>query len=46
MADQRDADPARGPRAEEVIAAYVQAVAAGRPPDRRELLARYAGLAK
>jgi hypothetical protein len=45
MADQpRDSD-SRERRVDELIAAYLEADAAGRAPDRRELLARHPELA-
>jgi eukaryotic-like serine/threonine-protein kinase len=45
MSDERDPSPSRDQRVDAVIAAYLEAVDAGRAPDRQELLARHPVLA-
>jgi hypothetical protein len=45
MSDELDPSPSRDHRVDEIIAAYLEAVDAGRTPDRQELLARHPDLA-
>src|SRR5665213_834486 len=45
MSDELDPSASRDQRVDAVIAAYLEAVDAGRTPDRQELLARYPELA-
>ena len=45
MSDELDPSPSRDQRVDALIAAYLEAVDAGRAPDRRELLARHPELA-
>jgi eukaryotic-like serine/threonine-protein kinase len=45
MSDELDPSPSRDQRVDAIIAAYLEAVDAGRAPDRQELLARHPELA-